>query len=286
MKIYMIRNTTLVQPFAAYRASLPEKVCLSAWTAVHYLESYRRIIVYEHPKHTGTATRNRSGPSSETSKFWSCQSCADLSSALTDSYPSERILPAYHFYSLLLAHLRASSRAPTYAGTIERKLRGWSRKPPNEEELSVVVVLGGMGKMAGKNFSVMKGTYNQRLEVLGSFVDKVEGAATISKLAEVPSAPQAKAIDEGSPMDSISTPLNDITETVLDSLPHLDDFLLSDFQRRILEEDLLADVKVDVDESEVEMERQRELSSPFGWVRRLMVEIDEEGEQGGESEEG
>ena len=94
-------------------------------------------------------------------------------------------------------------------------------------------------------------------------------------------------------MDRLSTPFDFITDAVLDSLPHVDDFLVMDFQRRILEEDLLEEVGgagraggvgVEGDESELEMERQRELASPFGYVRRLMAEVDHgiESERNGE----
>ena len=176
-------------------------------------------------------------------------------------------------------HLLASSRAPTYAGTLERRLRGWSRKPPTEDELGIVVILGGMERMAGKSFSLMRGTYNARLEVLGGFVDQVSSAARSSSEARVSHVEKIKDV-----MDTLDTPFDFITEAVLDSLPHVDDFLVMDFQRRILEEDLLdgvggagrvGGVRVEADESELGMERQRELASPFGYVRRLMAEVDE-----------
>ena len=147
--------------------------------------------------------------------------------------------------------------------------------------------------MAGKNFSVMRGTYNARLEVLGSFVDAVESQARVGGVAS-PAAKKAgdKEVNywmggrdwSRDLIEEISTPWKYITGEVLESLPHLDDFLIQDFQRRILEEDLLDGLKGEGDESELEMERQKELASPFGFVRRLMVEVDEERERRREEE--
>ena len=142
--------------------------------------------------------------------------------------------------------------------------------------------------MAGKSFSLMRGTYNARLEVLGGFVDQVSSAARSSSEARVSHVEKAKGV-----MDALDTPFDFITDAVLDSLPHVDDFLVMDFQRRILEEDLLEEVggagraggvRVEGDETELETERQRELASPFGYVRRLMAEVDDgvESERNGE----
>ena len=160
--------------------------------------------------------------------------------------------------------------------------------------------------MAGKNFSVMRGTYNARLEVLGGFVDSVESTARAAAAGTAKAAggkqeglreevvnsssytPGRRAgsssSSSGNMMEELATPWNAITSEVLESLPHIDDFLIQDFQRRILEEDLLDALKPEGDESEVEMVRQRELASPFAFVRRLMVEVDEERERERERE--
>ena len=155
--------------------------------------------------------------------------------------------------------------------------------------------------MAGKGFSVMRGTYNARLEVLGAFTDRVEGAAKAASIASAssPASKETESLSEGpfastrqedrrknlGPIEEIATPWDSITEAMLDSLPHLNDFVVWNFQRRILQEDLLESVKFDSDESELEAERQRELSSPFGFVKRLMMEVDEENERANEEED-
>ncbi len=147
--------------------------------------------------------------------------------------------------------------------------------------------------MAGKNFSVMRGTYNARLEVLGSFVDAVSSKAKLASGIVSPSAAKKSGgvvevdycMGGRDVIEEISTPWKYINDAVLDSLPHLDDFLIQDFQRRILEEDLLEGLKGEGDESEIEMERQKELASPFGFVKRLMMEVDEERERRREEEE-
>jgi hypothetical protein len=186
--------------------------------------------------------------------------------------------------------------------------------------------------MANREFTVLKGGYNERLEVVGDFmarvgvvVDGEEGkrkgksrgkgkapmkAGKDRKESEVP------RLERGDVMTQIGTPFEKVTAETIEVMPHLDEFLVGEFQRRILEENLLGKVlnaeqgeevdsdesesdsdsegsetdddsggygypaqqqqQPDVDESELEMLRQRELQNPFVWVQRLMAEIDEE----------
>ena len=83
---------------------------------------------------------------------------------------------------LLLIHLKQSSRAPSYAGTIERAVRRWSRREAGEEELSAVVLLGGLEVL--RKITVLKGTYNSRLEVVRGFLETVEEAVEEGKRRE------------------------------------------------------------------------------------------------------
>lgn len=144
--------------------------------------------------------------------------------------------------------------------------------------------------MAGRQLSVMKGTLNSRLECLGEFVEQVETAGATNIVRDPilistdhgqPDPPllNSEQKDENEirgPME-ITSPLHLITPSTLDLLPHLDDFLTANFERRIIEEDLLSQVVYEgVDESEVEVLRNSELEGPYGWVKRLMMGIERE----------
>jgi hypothetical protein len=211
-------------------------------------------------------------------------------------------------------------------------LRGWSGKPPGEEELALLVVLGGVKCMAHREFTVLKGGYNERLEVVGDFMARVGGVVDEEQpkrkgkgKAKGKATGKARSGERGDDvkgdrredvMTQIGTPFEKVTAETIEVMPQMDEFLVGEFQRRILEEDLLGKVlnpdhqgnvdsdesesdsdsegsesddegnighghpgqqqQPDVDESELEMLRQRELQNPFVWVQRLMAEIDEE----------
>jgi hypothetical protein len=326
-KIYMIPLTPRIEHFAPYREGVAAKLYGPAWTVWHYLESYRDILVNQHPSHSSSSNQT---PGS--SRFYPCAPCQTAMNELSAIYPAQAVLPAYHTYGLLLSHLQASVRAPAYFGSIERRLRGWSGKPPGEEELASLVVLGGVKCMANREFTVLKGGYNERLEVVGDFMARVgmvvdgeegkrKGKSRGKAKAPMKAGKDRKESEVPRPgrrdvMTQIGTPFEKVTAETIEVMPHLDEFLVGEFQRRILEENLLGKVlnseqgedvesdesesdsdsegsesdddsgghgysaqqqqPPDVDESELEMLRQRELQNPFVWVHRLMGEIDEE----------
>jgi hypothetical protein len=251
MKIYMIKTGPRVEHFTKYRDRLVTILYPGAWTVQHFLESYRRLIMHDHSTHA-------------LSRFWGCPECDATVKRLVDSYPAQHLIPAFHFFQLILLHLRASSRAPTYAGTIERKLRGWSRKPPADDDLAQLVVLGGIDQLS--RISIMKGTYNQRLEMIHAFMDKVASSTTTFRLAFGPDGSKHILKDsEHGLMSEVDVPYDDITESVIENLPSLNDIMVPEFQKRILEEGLVEDEEA--------------LNSPFRFVQNVMVD---EGEREGE----
>ena len=117
----------------------------------------------------------------------------------------------------------------------------------------------------------MKGTYNQRLETIGSFLDRLEGNVLVGEVA-VGGRQEGEGEDV---MGQLDTPYAAISEAVVASLPGLDEVLGPALRRRIEEEGLLHELD--------EEARERELASPFPFVQRVMADQDgEEGSGGGD----
>ncbi|EXJ92269.1 hypothetical protein A1O3_00819 [Capronia epimyces CBS 606.96] len=224
MKIYMIPSCPRFDDFAPYEAKLICRLHLAAWTLYHFLEKYREMLVFEHPNHPAP-------PNPSEAMERSCRSCTAFVRSLLPSYPGTEIIPAYYFYELCRQHLRSLSRAPAYAGSIERRLRGWSRKPPSDADLATLVVLGGIPELCKLN--MLKGTYNQRIEVIGSFVDKVHGEATRTDTADS-SRPGAQSSlgRDSTPISfprlksPLAVPLQNISHETLTAVPDLDSFVI------------------------------------------------------------
>jgi hypothetical protein len=168
MKIYTLPPTRQHQQATSITFSrcalLAAHLYPALWTVDHYLSTYRDLLLHAHPSHS----------SLERSRFWHCVSCGKVLIEIVASYPAETLLPAYQAMRLLAVHLKQSSRAPSYAGTIERVVRRLTKRPAGEEDLAVFILLGGVEAL--RKVTVLKGTYNQRLEVVRSFLEMVDRA--------------------------------------------------------------------------------------------------------------
>lgn len=235
MKVYMIPSCPRFENFAPYKRRLEQRFHVSAWIIYHFLESFRHMLVFQHPSH----------PQQSSIRSHDCSHCADFVTDLVRSYPSTEIIPAYHFYGLLLQHLRQLSRAPSYVGTIERRLRGWSRRPPTDPQLAQVIIIGGIPLLS--KLSVLKGTYNQRVEIIGSFLDKISSsAATQMRMFVAPKTKRSSSpsvqhirIVEMSDFASLKAPLeppfSEISDKTLATLPSLERFVSDDWTVRMYE---------------------------------------------------
>lgn len=193
------------------------------------------MVVFQHPTHS-QQTSNRAHD---------CSQCAEFVTELVGSYPPTEIIPAYHFYGLLLQHLRQLSRAPSYVGTIERRLRGWTRRSPTDSQLAQVIIFGGIPLLS--TLSVLKGSYNSRVEIIGSFIDKVSMSATTqtrifvaqrTKNPDSSSSKQLRIVDMTefeSLKASLEPPFSDISEKTVAALPSLERFVSDDWTVKMYE---------------------------------------------------
>jgi hypothetical protein len=76
----------------------------------------------------------------------------------------------FYMYCFILQVLARKLRPPTYAGSVEKVLRGWHGRPACAEDVSFVLVLGGVGQVA-KLLAVQH--YSERRRVLHNFITRL-----------------------------------------------------------------------------------------------------------------
>ncbi|KIW54156.1 hypothetical protein, variant 1 [Exophiala xenobiotica] len=237
MRIYMMPSCPRFEDFRPYKRKLTRRMHLAAWTIYHFLENYRDILIYAHPEHhpVGEDHFAEGSPPDEPAlpSLSSCRQCNESLKSVLRSYPGTEIIPAYHFYDLCRQHLRALSRAPSYAGTIERRLRGWSRKCPTEADLALYVIFGGIPELS--KLSMLKGSYSQRIDAIAAFTDKVTSAAISNTLGPHARAPQYAPFTEENTLlpsasfdrltNSLNVPFTAISHDSVSSIPIFDRFI-------------------------------------------------------------
>ncbi|KAI9801225.1 MAG: hypothetical protein M1825_003499 [Sarcosagium campestre] len=70
-----------------------------------------------------------------------------LEERLLKDYPPELLLQAQHLYMFLMPAFYRYMRPPSYAGRIERSLRGWTMDAPSEEHYAILATIGGLEQM-------------------------------------------------------------------------------------------------------------------------------------------
>lgn len=97
---------------------------------------------------------------------------------IIDSYNPKQLLQVHQMYKLLLAAFVRKLRPPSYAGRLERSLRGWSKTPASQDDIAKVLLLGGIREV--KRIIEVK-TYAARRTALDEFI----GGLTLSKGDEI-----------------------------------------------------------------------------------------------------
>ncbi|KIW68208.1 hypothetical protein PV04_04169 [Phialophora macrospora] len=213
MKVYVLPKFKRCDNFNPYKHRLMRRLQVAAWTMYHFLENHRAILVSEHPSHKARPVPDTVVPDGRC--FW----CLESVRKLLLAYPGTEIVPAYHFYELCRQHLHALSRAPS-AGRLR------ARRSPSDADLVQFIVLGGVAELS--RLSLLKGSSNQRIEVIANFVDKVSSAAIQQRIRANASSSSSQT-DRQSQFDDLiaplQTPFHLIHHSTISALPDLQDFI-------------------------------------------------------------
>lgn len=88
-----------------------------------------------------------------------------------DEYPSNSLIPAIQLARIFFSVYRQKLRPPSYAGSLERKCRGWNRPPATRVEMSRVIVYGGLEAMYK---IINRPKYTERIDAMHSFLSRLE----------------------------------------------------------------------------------------------------------------
>lgn len=164
-KIYQVRSTSRRKQFAPGRARMERKLKATTFIIYHFLENFRAGLM----RHSERAHVESQDTSAKHRSFQN-----ELQTGIINSYPQDVLLPAFQFYRIMVSAYRQKLRPPTYAGTIERKLRGWDRTPASDADVAQVLIYGGMEEV----LKIMSHpTYGARLQALNSAIDLINGPA-------------------------------------------------------------------------------------------------------------
>ncbi len=165
IKIYQVKSTNRRKQFAPSRARMESRLKGSAFIIYHFLEKFRAALI----RHSEEACSDSQGTTTEPPSFEN-----EMQTEIISCYPEDTQLPAFQFYRIMVSAYRQKLRPPTYAGTIERKLRGWDRTPASDADVALVLIYGGMEEVLK---IMLHPTYGARLQALNVAIDRINGRA-------------------------------------------------------------------------------------------------------------
>jgi hypothetical protein len=185
-KIYQMKTASQRRKFEPLRKRIIETLITPTWIIYHFLETFRKEILSSITSPTtpiSSITSHSPWPSPQNPSFPAaaeeigiCQSCSHLQCSIIALYPVGHLLPTYQFFKILLGAFRHKLHPPTYAGSIERRLRGWTRDAASDEDMTKVLVLGGMREV----YRIIKCSgYTSRLAEMQRFISKVDGSVSV-----------------------------------------------------------------------------------------------------------
>lgn len=209
-KIYQIKSASRQKQFAPVRKRMIERFTTPAWIIYHFLETYRKEILTSITSPTTSILSAASwspwpSPQRQTSPTTTahlgiCQSCSHLQCSIIARYPIDSLLPTYQFFKIMLSTFRQKLQPPTYAGSIERRLRGWNRRAASDEDMTKVLILGGMREV----HSIMKGPkFMSRLAEMQRFITRVDGGIPVP----IPTSTRTAPDEQNPPVAQLRTPM-------------------------------------------------------------------------------
>ena len=141
------------------------------FTLNHFFETYRRTLL----ERSAANRQAASGPSIKptfsiqtgAAALWSDQS------AIMDAYDPLLLLDLYHCYGFLLQALERRLRPPSYAGPLERYVRGWTAAPASARAIEILLLLGGADAVASV---LAHRRYADRRAALDAFIAALDPA--------------------------------------------------------------------------------------------------------------
>ena len=210
-KIYQVKSAARQRQFAPIRKRMMERLKTPAFIIGHFLETLRAEILK--PMSAEEACRQHPVwfPQQDIREI--CAGCKHLQCRIIAQYPEADLLPTYQFFKIMVSAFRQKLRPPSYAGSIERRLRGWNRDAASDADVVKVLLFGGLGEI----HRIMKGPkFMARLADLQRFTSSVSSSPEATSAAAFTISnkddrtPAMKALDTPTPC-ILPTPLPALT---------------------------------------------------------------------------
>jgi hypothetical protein len=131
-----------------------KKLIPGLFTLFNFFESYRSSLL----QHVAEEGKGRSSVTADL--------MPGIEESLMESYDGPVLLEAHQIYQIFYSTFTRSLRPPSYAGTLERSLRGWSRSAASHRDMVKLLIFGGLREV--KNV-IRHHNYNGRLAALEKF---------------------------------------------------------------------------------------------------------------------
>lgn len=157
MTTFWFRRTTAAskKKFAPQQEVMRRRMVPPLFTLLHHFEKFRDLYITRLAPMTLPADFD---PSSW--EVWERDTLGD--------YDDQVLEQAHMMYTVLIESLVRQLRPPSYAGRLERSLRGWNRHRPPEHQMVKVILVGGIPEV--ERILRIK-NYNQRLQALDEWLD-------------------------------------------------------------------------------------------------------------------
>ena len=163
VKIYKVKSASRRSLFAPSRSCMERRLKASVFIIYHFLEQLRADLLCHMEKQ---CNGSKDSPADSGSVD------IEIQTRIINGYPEDMLLPAFQFYRIMVSAYRQKLRPPTYAGTIERKIRGWDRTPASDADVAQVLIYGGMEEVLK---IMLYPTYGARLQALYVTIDRING---------------------------------------------------------------------------------------------------------------
>ncbi|KAI9717405.1 MAG: hypothetical protein M1812_004757 [Candelaria pacifica] len=147
------------QKFQPHRDRMWRRMIPRLFVIFHFLESYRASLT----SHLLNAAKPLQGAERDNPQY--------LQIEIIDSHSPQTLLVVHEMYRLLLRSFSRKLRPPTYAGRLERSVRGWKKPPPSEDDIVKVLLAGGLPEV-NRIFHVQ--TYAERRRSIEDFVRVID----------------------------------------------------------------------------------------------------------------
>ena len=189
-KIYQVKSAARQRQFAPIRKRLMKRFKTPAFIICHFLETLRAEILKSMSVEKVPRQDPLWFPQQDIREI--CAGCGHFQCRIIAQYPEEDLLPTYQFFKIMVSAFRQKLRPPTYAGSIERRLRGWNRDAATDQDVVKVLLFGGLREIQ----RIMKGPkFVSRLADLQHFTASVSSPEAASTTGKEDRTPAMKALD-------------------------------------------------------------------------------------------